>query len=112
MAENEYGNDLITLVDEEGQEHEFELVDTLELDDNRYLALVPAFDPEQQAEEMLEDAGELVILKVYHDGTDEEYLEPIDNEEEFNQIAELFMSRLEDEFDFEEEDEPDGQPED
>ena len=31
MANEEFGADLITLVDDEGHEHEFEIVDTLEL---------------------------------------------------------------------------------
>ena len=30
MADNEYGPDLLTLVDDEGQEHEFEIVDSIE----------------------------------------------------------------------------------
>ena len=55
--------DVISLLDEEGKEHEFEIVDALELDDRQYLALVPLYD-ESQAAEALEDSGELVILRV------------------------------------------------
>ncbi len=36
--------DVISLLDEEGKEHEFEIVDALELEDRQYLALVPLFD--------------------------------------------------------------------
>lgn len=93
----ELGNDILSLLDEEGNEHEFEVVDTYELGDARYLALVPVFE---ENEEMLDDPGELVILRVHTDENQEEYLEPIDNEDEFNKIAEVFMSRLEEEFDF------------
>ena len=67
------------------------------MEDDRYLALVPVLADD---DELLEDAGELVILKVVSDEEGEECLEPIDNEEEFNKIAAVFMSRLEEEFDF------------
>lgn len=100
--------DIISLLDEEGKEHEFEIVDALELDDQQYLALVPLYD-ESQAEEALEDSGELVILRVSEEEDEDEdggqYLDAIDNEDEYNKVAELFMGRLEDYFDFEEEEE-------
>lgn len=96
----DYERDLVTLMDEDGVEHEFEVVDSLEVDDEEYIALVPVFE---NPEDSLEDSGELVILKMVTDEeTNEEYLEPIENEEEFTKIADLFMERLEDFFDFEE----------
>lgn len=98
--------DVISLLDEEGREHEFEIVDALELGDQQYLALVPLYD-ETQAEEALEDSGELVILRVSdeEDEDGEQYLDAIEDEEEYNRVADLFMGRLEDYFDFEEGDE-------
>ena len=55
-------------------------------------------------DESLQDDGELVILKsVMDDG--EEFLEAIEDEAEFDEIAAIFMERLEDLFDFTEEDE-------
>lgn len=103
MDENErMEKDVISLLDEDGKEHEFEIVDALELEEKQYLALVPLYD-ESQAEEALEDSGELVILRVSEeeDEDGEQYLDAIDNEEEYNRVAELFMGRLEDYFDFE-----------
>ena len=50
---------------------------------------------------LLDDTGELVVLKVAADGV-EEYLEAIDNEEEFNKISKMFMERLSEDYDFEE----------
>ena len=77
MEEMDLGPDILTLEDDEGQEH--------------YLALIPVFD---EAQDMLDDDAELVILKtVEEDG--EEFLEAIDNEEEFNQVAKIFMKNLE-----------------
>ena len=91
--------DVISLLDEEGKEHEFEIVDALELDDRQYLALVPLYD-ESQAAEALEDSGELVILRVSdeEDEDGEQYLDAVDNEEEYTRVADLFMARLEDYF--------------
>lgn len=92
----EYEADLITLVDEDGKEHEFEIVDDLEQNGNHYVALVAAYD---DPEEELQDDGELVILKSVMDG-DEEFLEAIEDEAEFDEIAAIFMERLQDSFDF------------
>ncbi|MEM1485082.1 DUF1292 domain-containing protein [Oscillospiraceae bacterium PP1C4] len=96
MADENYGADLLTLVDDEGQEHEFQIVDTLELNDQNYIALVANYD---DADEELQDDGELVILKSILDG-DEEFLEAIEDEAEFDEVAAIFMERLEDSFDF------------
>lgn len=96
MADNDFGADLLTLVDDEGQEHEFQIVDTLELNGERYVALVASYD---DPEEELQDDGELVILKSVIEG-DEEFLEAIEDEAEFDEIAALFMERLEDSYDF------------
>ena len=39
----EYGNDFITLVNEDGEEVEFECIDIAEYNDERYAALVPVY---------------------------------------------------------------------
>lgn len=91
------GADILTLVDEDGVEHQFEVVDSAEVEGQNYMALVPVFD---KPEELLEDSGELVILKiVMEDG--EELLEAIEDEAEFDRIGEFFMERLADTFEFE-----------
>ncbi|MEG1875270.1 MAG: DUF1292 domain-containing protein [Angelakisella sp.] len=104
MEKHEEERDVINLLDEEGQEHEFEIVDAVELEDQQYLALVPIFD---QPEDSLEDDGQLVILRVSdeNDEDGEQFLEAIEDEDEYQRVAQLFMERLEDEFDFEDEDE-------
>ena len=100
MKEHEFGADILTLLDEDGVEHEFEVADTMDLDGVEYMALIPVLSPE----EALEDSGELIVLKVVmEDG--EEFLEPIMDELEFNRIADIFMNRLEGEYDFIDEDE-------
>jgi len=59
------------------------------------MALSPVYDDPQQT---LEDSGELVILKVVTvDG--EEFLETIEDEDEMDEIADIFMERLEEDYD-------------
>ncbi|MEG1972058.1 MAG: DUF1292 domain-containing protein [Oscillospiraceae bacterium] len=93
-----YAPDLISLVDEDGIEHQFEIVDTLEQNDETYIALVPIYE---DAADSLDDTGELVVLKAAADD-EEEYFEAIEDEAEFNLISKLFMDRLKEDFDFEE----------
>ena len=93
--EEGFGNDILTLVDEDGTEHEFEVVDSLVTDDNEYFALIPT----ETAENLSSDDGELVILTVVEDNG-EEFLEPIEDDDEFEEISEIFMDRLEEYYDF------------
>ena len=65
----------------------------------RYVALLPVYD---EAEEILEDDGELIILKVSEEDG-ETYLEPIEDEDEFQEIGSIFEERLSDLFDIQEE---------
>ena len=59
MEEQNFGNDIITLTDDEGKNYEFEIVDAIETDDGRYLAMIPYFsDPIDK----LDDSGELVLV--------------------------------------------------
>ena len=72
---DEMGATLMTLEDEDGVEKEFEPIDTMELDGNTYVALIPTFE---SGEEMLEADGELVVLKVVLDESGEEMLASIE----------------------------------
>ena len=95
MIDNEFGNDILTLEDDDGVEHTFEVLDAIDNGANRYMALSPVYDDPQQT---LEDSGELVILKVVTvDG--EEFLETIEDEDEMDEIADIFMERLEEDYD-------------
>ena len=98
--ENEYNPDIVSVVDEEGKEHVFEELDRIETDDGRYVALLPMYDDPQ---EMLDDSGELIILKVEEDDDGDTYLCPIEDEDEWNEVGQAFEERLSDMFDIEEE---------
>lgn len=98
MDEN-YNPDIVSVVDEDGVEHTFEELDRIETDDARYVALLPVYD---EAKDILDDDGELIILKV-NEEDGETYLEPIEDEDEFNEIGSIFEERLSDLFDIHEE---------
>ena len=100
MAE-EYGPDIVSVVDEDGVEHTFEELDRIETDDARYVALTPVYD---EAQDILDDDGELIILKVVEEDG-ETYLEPIEDDEEFDEIGKIFEDRLREAFDFKDEEE-------
>ena len=99
MAEYYDEANLYTLVDEEGVEQTFEMLDAMEVDDKRYFALMPLYDDPQK---QLEADGELVILtSEMVDG--EEMLASIDDDDEYERIGNMFIDRLNAIFDEEEE---------
>lgn len=100
--DEEYGADLMTIVDDEGNRHQFELLDAIETDDGRYVALLPVYD---QPEESVQDDGELVILEVVEENG-EELLVTIENDDVFDDIAGIFEERLSDLYEIETEDGP------
>lgn len=100
MAEtnNEYNPDIITLSDDNGKEYTFEVLDAIETDIGRYLALLPTYEDPKK---MLEESGELVIVKVgEEDG--EEYFYEIEDDDEYETVADAFVDRLQDFFEIDE----------
>ena len=95
----EFNPDLVSVIDENGVEHVFEELDRIETDNAKYVALLPVYD---DAEEIIDDDGELIILKVCEEDG-ETYLEPIEDDAEFNEIGKIFEERLSELFDFDEE---------
>ena len=94
MMEEDFDGTLFTLTDEEGTEHEFELLDSMEYGDDVYVALVPVYD---QPEELVESDGELVILQMVEDEEGEGFIQ-IEDENIFNKVAAEFEKRLSDEY--------------
>ncbi len=91
----DYNPDIYTLIDEEGNEQAFELLDVLETEEGeRYFALIPYFE---SPEDSLDDDGDMVILKSQMvDG--EEMMASIDDDDEYERIGNLFLERLSDMF--------------
>ncbi len=92
--DNEYEADLLTLVDDEGQEHEFEIIDELENDDGHYIALVPT---QQNPEDVSSDAETYYIFEVIEDDGEEE-LQEVDDDELLDKLADIFESRFNEAF--------------
>ena len=90
----EFGPDFITLTDEDGTESEFELIGSMEIDGNTYVALVPVED---------NDDGEYVVLRVESDEEGEESFVTIEDDEEFDKVADAFEDEFIAEFDYDEE---------
>ena len=71
-----------TLTDDEGNENDFELLASVELDGKTYCALIPYTEDDEEPEEY-------IVLRVEKNG-DEEILVSIDDDEEFDRVADIF----------------------
>jgi len=96
MAEEYYGDEIFTLTDEDGNESQFELLGSHEIDGVTYLALVPLENNEE---------GEYVILKLEKDENGDEILVTIDDDDEFDRVADFFEDTFFSEIDYDEEEE-------
>ncbi len=90
-------DNIIMLEDENGEEVEFEHLDTIEMNETEYVVLLPV--------EVEDDEGEVVILKVEQDEEGEDVLAAVEDMDELNVVFEEFKLRMEDEFDFVEDEE-------
>ena len=85
--------DILPLTDEEGVSQEFEVIGTTDEDGAQYLALIDT---------SVENAEEYVILKVvFEDG--ETVLVTVDDDDEFEKIADIFDDMFFSEVDYDEE---------
>lgn len=96
--EEKFGPDFITVTDEEGNDFELELVDTLEYQGITYYAMFPAVEEDEATGEPKDvDADDeeygLVIMKVIEENG-EELLSTLDSDEELDQVYEQFMERF------------------
>lgn len=75
-------DDVLILIDEEDQEHPFQMIDMVEVDGNKYAVLVP----------LEEDAGEdeAIILKIVEDENGEEVLYDIEDDEEWEKVVDIW----------------------
>ena len=97
MEEN-FGPDFITVTDEDGNDFELELVDTLEHKGMTYYAMFPAVEEDEATGEPKDvDADDeeygLVIMKAIEENG-EELLSTLDSDEELDEVYELFMERF------------------
>jgi uncharacterized protein YrzB (UPF0473 family) len=76
---------VVILTDDEGNEHEYIIVEVMEVEKNRYAVLVPA-DPEE------EDG---IIMRLETDENGEEYLVDIEDESEWQKVVAAYDAMAE-----------------
>lgn len=81
---------MLSLLDEEGNEVLFEVLDMIEYKEENYVILLP------EGEEV-----DVVILKVTAIDDTQDQFSPVESEEDVMAIFELFKERCKDDFDFE-----------
>ncbi|OPZ74840.1 MAG: hypothetical protein BWY80_00416 [Firmicutes bacterium ADurb.Bin456] len=77
-------DEIITLVDEEGEEHDFTVVDIINVDQCEYAILLP----------VEEENDEAIILKFSHDEDGNELLVDIEDDEEWEKVADAWEEML------------------
>ena len=90
----EFGSDFITIVDDDGQEFELEVLDTMDYKDQTFVAFLPANMDENDP-----DYG-IIILRSVLDENGDELFESIDDDDELQDVYDHFAVLL---FDAEEE---------
>lgn len=102
--ENEFDANLVSLLDDEGNEYEFEIIEELDYEDKHYYALMPLFEiPDEEDTENV-----YMIFEDIMDENGEPQLAEIDDEELLDTLAALFEEKFDlfmGEFDEEDDDE-------
>ena len=97
----DFSPDLLTLVDEDDQEHEFEILDIIENDEGCFYALLPTFeDPQDQVEA---DGSYYIFQAFEEDG--EQQLAEVEDDELADRLAAEFEKRFDEMFEAEESEE-------
>ena len=84
---DQYGSDFLTIVDDDGNEYELEVLSTLEYNGNTYLAVIPAAESAEQLE------LEVSVLKSVEENG-EPILSVIEDEAELEAVYDLIMDAL------------------
>ena len=82
-------SDFVTLIDEDGQEHEFEVEAILDVDEEKYAVLIPM-------DEEYADSNEAVIMRFGLDENGEEVLYDIESDEEWDKVADAYDDIVDD----------------
>ncbi len=92
--EGEELDNIVILNDEDGNEVQFEFLDLIEYNEEEYVILLPI------EEEVTDEPGEVVILKLEGTTGEEESYVSVDDEEILNNVFEIFKEKFKDEFNF------------
>ena len=94
--DNEFAADLITLIDDGGTEHEFEILDVIESDESD--------DPGESLEA---DGMYYIFEAIEEDG--EQQLAEVEDEELLDRLSQIFESRFEELYEYDEEEDSENQ---
>lgn len=86
----DFGADLITIADDEGNEFELEILDTLELDGQSYTVFVPANIDEMDVNDP--DYGMIFLRNREENG--EEFFDSIDDDDELDRVYTYYQTIL------------------
>lgn len=86
--------EIVMLVDEEGEEHPFQLIAELEIEDKTYVVVAPLDDEEEDDEE---EAEILILRATYDDEGNISYLADIEDDEEWEMVADAWQELVESE---------------
>ena len=84
---DKFGSDYITIVDEDGEEFELEVLMSMEYNGSTYQAVIPAVDADEEI-----DLEVSILKNVEEDG--ETILCAIEDEQEFQTVYNLMMDAL------------------
>jgi uncharacterized protein YrzB (UPF0473 family) len=87
-------DNIVTLIDEEGNEVSFEHIDTIMYQDHEYVLLLPT----EPVEGMSEDEEGVVILRIIR-GDDEDAYENVEDEALLDTVFEMYLATMEEEED-------------
>ncbi len=96
---DEFGSDFITIVDDNGEEFELEVIESMDYNGKTYMSFLPA--------DMAEDDPDFgfILLRVVEDENGDEIFESIDDDAELRDVYERFMTLLYDDEDEDDESE-------
>ena len=92
----EFGNDFMTIIDDDGNEFNLELLDTIDYNGETFSAFLPAYMDEDDPDYAL------ILLSVTEDENGDELFESIDDEEKLEEVHNMFITIFEAEEDDEE----------
>ena len=95
MNEQDFQSEFYTLTDEDGNETEFEVIGSAEINGVEYFAMVPS-DSAAGDDGMVE----YVLLKKEKDESGEEMFVTIDDDDEFDKVADYFDDMFDSEEDY------------
>jgi uncharacterized protein YrzB (UPF0473 family) len=87
-------NNVITLVDDDGNEHRFDLLNIVEVDEIRYAVMIPEGAELEGSDEEEEEA---VIFRIETDDDGEEVLVDIEDDVEFEKVCDYLDQMMEEE---------------